>query len=206
MRDAFKVYLAAVPFSVYLLGAEYLTRSESPKHLVVRFAENYIFTLLLAAFFGYSVKQAHSRLGVDPECAMERVACYGIFYFLPVIGFLGNAKRLLPELLSTTLHIFITYLGVHTLFDVLLCVLDAHKRRAVVVAVGIQEHKDDVPWTEQSATRACVVCKEKERCVLFEPCRHLAVCRGCDVSRQMMNGKCGYCAAHVVRSVVCQFP
>ena len=45
--------------------------------------------------------------------------------------------------------------------------------------------------------KLCVVCQDKEKCIMILPCRHLCVCQDCQVPLQARNNHCPICRKHV---------
>ena len=56
-----------------------------------------------------------------------------------------------------------------------------------------------LPLQDHFKTDQCVICMEKEPCILFTPCRHICVCISCDALKP--SYKCSCCRARIFQKI-----
>ena len=66
------------------------------------------------------------------------------------------------------------------------------------------ESKDEVeeqpkPIEDHFKTDKCVICMEKEPCILFIQCRHICMCMSCEVAKPSL--KCPYCRSEILQKI-----
>ena len=66
------------------------------------------------------------------------------------------------------------------------------------------EYEDEVeeqpkPIEDHFKTDKCVICMEKEPCILFIQCRHICMCMSCEVAKPSL--KCPYCRSKISQKI-----
>ena len=49
--------------------------------------------------------------------------------------------------------------------------------------------------------KLCVVCQDKEKCIMILPCRHLCICTDCEGPLQLRNNHCPICRRLVRQTI-----
>jgi hypothetical protein len=49
--------------------------------------------------------------------------------------------------------------------------------------------------------KLCVVCQDKEKCIMILPCRHLCICQDCQGPMQLQNNHCPICRRLVRQTI-----
>ena len=49
--------------------------------------------------------------------------------------------------------------------------------------------------------KLCVVCQDKEKCIMILPCRHLCICQDCQAPLQARNNHCPICRRPVRQTI-----
>uniref|UniRef100_A0A182NTU8 RING-type domain-containing protein n=1 Tax=Anopheles dirus TaxID=7168 RepID=A0A182NTU8_9DIPT len=64
------------------------------------------------------------------------------------------------------------------------------------------EHTSEPTTSNGDATNtSCIICLENARNVVFFPCKHMCVCRGCAKITRRYNHACPVCRAHIEKAV-----
>ncbi|CAH0547741.1 unnamed protein product [Brassicogethes aeneus] len=73
-------------------------------------------------------------------------------------------------------------------------------RRVLVARRVIQqeESKNEDSFLDQ---RFCVICQERQKCILILPCRHVCLCSECNSQLQMYNNTCPMCRKDIERTM-----
>lgn len=112
-------------------------------------------------------------------------------------------KKLLPEL-GATLCVQLADRYLPTKEDLLRCLaaVEANAQRALAKDILMRKAGAVDSSSNLSGVSCCVVCQDAPRCVVFEPCKHLACCTACggDAGSDMPRlTQCPVCRAKILR-------
>ena len=62
-----------------------------------------------------------------------------------------------------------------------------------------EEEVPTLPLQDHFKTDQCIICMEKEPCILFTPCRHICVCVSCDALKP--SYKCSCCRTRISQKI-----
>lgn len=70
-----------------------------------------------------------------------------------------------------------------------------------VQRVVVESSSSDSDDLEEPAERYCVICQEREKCILILPCKHLCLCSECTLRLRNYNRHCPICRTRVQKTM-----